>query len=71
MFDQSYLLASVFWGALGGGLFIYGKKQGEAVPLAGGLLLIGVSSFVWNWWMLCLISIVLLAAMWALHRAGY
>jgi hypothetical protein len=71
MFDTAYLLASLVWGTLGVGFFIYGKRQGEPVPLAGGLLLIGICWVVWNWWILSLISCGLLATMWALRRAGY
>jgi len=44
--DANSLIASLLWGAVGMGLFIYGKKQQAMVPLFGGLLLIGVSYFI-------------------------
>ena len=40
------LVASLLWGAVGLGLFIYGKRQAAMVPMFGGLLLIGISYFI-------------------------
>ena len=39
--NAHYLVASLIWGSVGLGLFIYGKKQQSMVPLFGGLLIIG------------------------------
>ena len=44
--DVSGLLASVFWGGIGLGFFVYGKKQRSAPPLFGGIGLIGISYFL-------------------------
>jgi hypothetical protein len=41
--DSSYLLASLLWSAVGGGYWIYGKKQRTAPPLFGGIALIAIS----------------------------
>jgi len=40
------LMASVFWGGIGVGFFVYGKKQRSAPPLIGGIALIGISYFL-------------------------
>jgi hypothetical protein len=40
------LVASLLWGAVGLGLFVYGKRQQAMAPLFGGLLLIGISYFI-------------------------
>ena len=40
------LIASVFWGGIGVGFFIYGKKQRSAPALMGGIALIGISYFL-------------------------
>ena len=39
----SSLFASLIWGSVGLGIFIYGKKQQSMVPLFGGLLVMGVT----------------------------
>jgi len=36
MFNTSFLFASLVWGAIGAGYFIYGKKQRSFVPMIGG-----------------------------------
>lgn len=71
MFSTSFLLASLLWGTIGSGYFLYGKKQGAAVPMAGGLLLIGISFFIDAALMLSLVSIGLIVAMHWLMRRGY
>lgn len=71
MFSTSFLLASLLWGTIGSGYFLYGKKQGAPVPMAGGLLLIGISFFIDAALMLSLVSIGLIVAMHWLMRRGY
>lgn len=71
MFDTNFLLASLFWGAIGSGYFIYGKKQGATIPLAGGLALIGISYFIGSALALSLVSIALIFVMHWLMRKGY
>lgn len=70
MFDTNFLLASLLWGSIGTGYFLYGKKQGAAVPLAGGLGLIAVSYFIGSALLLSLVSIALIFAMHWLMRRG-
>ena len=45
MGNLNAIFASLIWGSVGIGFFIYGKKQRSAVPLCGGLVLIGISYF--------------------------
>jgi hypothetical protein len=71
MLNMNFLLASLIWGAVGSGYFIYGKKQGAAVPLGGGLCLIALSYFIGSAWILSLVSISVIAAMHWLMRLGY
>lgn len=40
------LVASLIWGSIGTGFFIYGWKQQSIPPLTGGLLLIIASYFI-------------------------
>jgi hypothetical protein len=44
--DAAGLIASVVWGGLGLGFFVYGKKQRSAAPLFGGIALMGISYFL-------------------------
>lgn len=68
-FDTSTLVASLIWGSVGSGFFIYGKKQQEWVPCFGGAALVGVSYFAADsaLWM-SLISIGIIAAIFLLRK---
>lgn len=37
--NSSYVWASVLWGGIGGGYLIYGWRQKESWPLAGGVVM--------------------------------
>jgi len=39
-------MASLLWGSIGVGMFIYGKKQQSAPALIGGVVMIAVSYLV-------------------------
>jgi len=56
------LLWGVLFGAIGAGLFIYGRKQREAVPLVCGVLLIVYPYFVANTIALVAIGVALTVA---------
>ena len=70
LFDTKFLLASLIWGSVGVGYFIYGKKQQEIVPLFGGLAMIAVSYFVSSALLMSLISIALMVGVHVLVRRG-
>jgi len=67
----SSLVASLIWGSVGMGLFIYGKKQQSQVPLFGGLLLIGVSYFIESALYMSLAAAALLTGIYWLKKLGY
>lgn len=71
MFNTSTLLASLFWGSIGSGYCIYGKKQGATVALIGGLAMIAVSYFIPSSLWMSITSIALIAGMTALMKQGY
>ena len=48
MFTASFLFASLLWGSVGLGYFIYGKKQGRPLLLALGLGLMIFPYFISN-----------------------
>jgi hypothetical protein len=69
--DTNFLLASLLWGTIGSGYFLYGKKQTSAVSMIGGLALIVISCFIGSAFVLSLISIALIGGMHRLMRLGY
>ena len=69
--NAHYLVASLFWGSVGLGLFIYGKKQQSMVPLFGGLLLMGLTYFIDSALYMSLAAIAVLAGVYWLKRQGY
>ena len=56
------ILLGIFFGSLGGGYFIYGKRQENWVALVAGLILCVIPYFITNVWLLFLAGGVLAAA---------
>ena len=71
LFDTNFLFASLFWGSVGAGYWIYGKKQREMMPMLGGVTMIAVSYFVGNWLLMSLICIALMVAVYLLLQRDY
>jgi hypothetical protein len=71
LFNSSFLFASLFWGSVGVGYFIFGKKQGEMMPLIGGIVMVAESYFVSSWLLMTLICVALIAAIYFLMKRGY
>ena len=69
--DASFLFASLIWGAIGTGFFIFGWKQKTSIPLVGGLLLIAVSYFISSAIYMSAACILILAAMYWIKKQGY
>ena len=65
------LVASLIWGSVGMGFFIYGKKQQSIVPMFGGLLVIGVSYFIESALYMSLAALALIAGIYWLKKQGY
>jgi hypothetical protein len=70
MGNTNSLFASLFWGSVGAGFLIYGKKQRAAVPFCGGLALIVVSYiFLDSALYMSLVSVALIAGtIWLARR---
>ncbi len=71
LFDSNFLFASLIWGSVGFGYFIYGKKQQSFVPMIGGILMIVASYFASSALIMSLISIGLIVTVHVLLRQGY
>lgn len=66
--NANTLIASLLWGSIGVGFFVYGKKQREWIPLAAGVALIGISYFIANWLWMSLASCAVIAGTWLAVR---
>lgn len=66
--NQNTLFASLIWGSIGVGMFIYGKKQGAMWPLIGGIALVAFSYVLPDWLWMSLASIGVIAGVWFLTR---
>jgi hypothetical protein len=63
-FSAATLFASLIWGSIGVGFFIYGKKQSAFIPMIGGLAMVFVSYFITSPLYMSLTSVGILAAIW-------
>jgi hypothetical protein len=70
LLNTSFLFASLFWGSVGAGYWIYGKKQREMVPMIGGIAMIG-ASFILSWLLMSVVCILIGFAVYFLVRRGY
>ena len=69
--NAHFLFASLIWGSVGAGYFIYGKKQGSWLPMTGGLLMIVASYFVSSALFMSLSCIAVIVAVHWLLKRGY
>jgi hypothetical protein len=71
MFDANFLFASLIWGSVGIGYFIYGKKQRQWVPMVGGILMIAASYLCGSALIMSLVSVAIGAGVCWLLKEGY
>jgi hypothetical protein len=64
------LFASLLWGSVGAGMFIYGKKQHSTPALIGGIAMIIVSYFVPDPLWMSVSSVALIAGVYFWSRQG-
>jgi len=70
-FDPGVLFLSLVTSGIGFVLFVYGKKQGRAPQLAGGLALMVYPYFVSTVTMMLAIGTAICAAVWLAVRQGW
>jgi hypothetical protein len=58
--DGHFLFASMFWGAIGTGFLVYGKRQTSIAAFVAGLGLIGISYFARTAWEMHLMAAIIL-----------
>lgn len=67
-FSTHFLFASLIWGSVGFGYFIYGKKQSSLVPLVGGLIMMIVSCMIGSALAMSLACLGIMAAVYVLVK---
>ena len=67
--DTNILMASFFFGIVGLGMFMYGKKAGRMIPLGAGLALMVVPYFLSNLTALLVVGGVLMGVPWVVREA--
>ncbi len=71
MFNTSFLFASLIWGSIGLGYFIYGKRQRSWAPMVGGVLMMAFSYFAGSVLLMSLTCLGLMVAVYVLLKRGY
>ncbi len=71
MFSASFLFASLVWGSIGLGYFIYGKKQQSISAMAGGILMMVAAYFVSSALAMSLVSLTIIVGVYVLIKKGY
>jgi hypothetical protein len=71
LFNANFLFASLIWGSIGFGYFIYGKKQASWVPLAGGILMMIASYFIGSALLMSLVGLGIMVLVYVLLRKGW
>jgi hypothetical protein len=71
MFETNTLFASIIWGGIGSGFFIYGWKQKAMVPLGVGLALTGISYFISSALLMSLVAVAIFVVFYWLKKQGY
>ena len=71
LLDTHFLFASLFWGSVGFGYWIYGKRQTLMSPMIGGVAMIAFSCLVGSWFWMSLICIALMVVVYLLVRRGW
>ena len=71
MFSASFLFASLVWGSVGLGYFIYGKKQQCVSPMVGGILMMLASYFIGSALLMSLACLGIAGAVYFLVKSGY
>ncbi len=71
MSNANSLFASLFWGSVGIGFTVYGKRQAAPSALAGGVAIIACSYFISSALLLTLTSLALAAVTIWLAKRGF
>jgi len=68
--NANFLFASLFWGSVGFGYFIYGKKQSSWVAMVGGALMMVLSYFVSSALLMSVVCLGVILGVYLLIKRG-
>ncbi|MGH7973300.1 MAG: hypothetical protein ACREIC_31665 [Limisphaerales bacterium] len=68
MFNSGFLFASLIWGSVGLGYFIYGKKQASWLAMLGGVAMIAASYFTSSVLLMSLVCLGLMGLVYVLAK---
>ena len=71
MFNTGFLLASLVWGSVGMGYFIYGKRQRSFPPMGGEILMIAMAYLIASALWMSLVCLGIVGAVYFLIKRGY
>lgn len=71
MFNTNFLFASLIWGSVGVGYFIYGKRQHSWAPMVGGVVMVAISYLVGSALLMSLLCLALMAGVYLLLKQGF
>ena len=60
--ESGTIWASLFWGAIGTGYWVYGWKQKDLVAWFGGVALIAISYFISSAWLMSFLAVAIIVA---------
>ena len=69
--DANFLFASLFWGSVGVGYWIYGRRQTLWSPMIGGVAMIAISCFVSSWLLMSLLCTGLMVSVYLVLKRGF
>ncbi len=69
--DPGWLFVSIIVSGIGGGLFLYGKKQSRWPQLVAGLVLMVYTYFISSIVLMIVIAVAIIAALWWVTRHGW
>jgi len=71
MFNASFLFASLLWGSVGLGYFIYGKRQQSFAAMGGGILMMVMSYVIGSALLMSLICLGIAGGVYFFVKRGY
>jgi hypothetical protein len=69
--NPNFLFASLIWGSIGVGYWIYGKRQSSMAAMLGGVAMTVVSTFVASILWMSVLCVGVMAVVYLLARQGY
>jgi len=69
--NENFLLASLFWGSVATGYFIYGCKQKALIPFLGSLAMAAASCLIGSVVLMSLACVAIMVVVYWLAKQGY